>query len=53
MNNLWILFWCLPVKSQALLMEYQYNNYGYKIDIPQDKTVTSDGKLIHWGTEKL
>jgi len=51
--NLWTLFWCLSAKSQALLMEYQYSNYGYNISIPQDTTITSDGRLIPWGTEKL
>ena len=28
------LFWRISAQAQALLMRYQYNNYGEKLEIP-------------------
>ena len=33
-RSTWPLFWCLSVQSQAVLMQFQYDQYGQNIDIP-------------------
>ena len=37
MKITWPLFWCLSPESQALLMNYQYDTYETKMDIPPDR----------------
>ncbi len=34
MSNTCPLFWRLSVENQALLMQYQWDEFGTKIDIP-------------------
>lgn len=51
--NYWTLFWCLPVATQAKIMQRYHDWFGYKFVPPNDITTTIDGKVIHWGTEKL
>ena len=31
---MWPLFWCLESNCQAKLMQWQWDNYGQKIEIP-------------------
>ena len=33
MRSKWPLFWCLEPKAQALLMQYQWDNYELKLAI--------------------
>ena len=46
MSGKWPLFWCLKVdrqaEIQAKLMQYQWDNYGEKLEIPTPPG-TSDG----------
>lgn len=30
----WPLFWCLKPEAQALLMQYQWDKYGFRLEIP-------------------
>ena len=34
MHHSWPLFWCLEPETQAALMQYQWDNYELKLDIP-------------------
>ena len=52
-SNYWVLFWCLPVATQAKIIQRYYDWFGYKFVVPKDITTTFDGKAIHWETEKL
>jgi len=31
---MWPLFWCLSAEAQALLMKFQFDNYGFRLEIP-------------------
>lgn len=34
MHHRWPLFWCLESSAQAALMQYQWDNYELKLEIP-------------------
>ena len=31
----WPIFWCLEPGAQALLMQFQWNEYGYRLEVPR------------------
>lgn len=33
-RTMWPLFWCLTPECQAKLMQYQWDNYGFRLEIP-------------------
>ena len=47
MKGNWTLFWCLEPAAQAALMQYQWQNYGTKLDIatPPTQGVRVTGEL--------
>lgn len=34
MRTTWSLFWCISAQSQAKLMQYHWDNYGFRLEIP-------------------
>lgn len=34
MRTMWPLFWCLSPQDQAKLMQYQWDNFGFRLVIP-------------------
>lgn len=48
----WPLFWCLESKAQAALIQYQWDNYELKLDIPTPPQ-TSKGVWLAVQTENL
>ena len=42
---MWPLFWCLEPKSQAMLIQYQWDNYDLKLSIPPMPDSKFDTKL--------
>lgn len=45
-NNRWLLFWCLKTSAQAALMQYQWDNYETKLEIPTPP-LTSKGVWLN------
>lgn len=39
----WPLFWCLKPKDQTKLKQWQWDNYGFRLEIPP---LTSDTHIV-------
>lgn len=42
MRVTWPLFWCLKPEDQAKLMQYHWDNFGTRMDIPPAPDMPSD-----------
>lgn len=42
MRTTWPLFWCLKPEAQALLMKYQWDNHGFRLQVPP---LSDDGHI--------
>lgn len=42
----WPLFWCLSAETQALLMKYQFDKYGFRLVIPPRPSDTHSDTAI-------
>ncbi len=46
MRNSVPIFWCLSVEAQAVLMKFQFDNYGVRLDIlPAPEGIQIDTEL--------
>ncbi len=36
MSQYWPLWWCLEAEAQALLMQFQWDTHGYRLQIPPE-----------------